>query len=66
MSYDFPGMSNSGCGYRTPEASEVFVFALLAAHTPVHTAPTLISNVGTAKFPKLERPQVDIGINKEE
>ena len=55
-----------GCGYSTPEASEVVACALLAAHTPVHTAPSLMSNVGPANGPKLERPKVDIGINKEE
>ena len=56
-----------GCGYSTPEASEVVACALLAAHTPVHTAPSLMSNVGPANGPKLERPKVPkIGINKEE
>ena len=55
-----------GCGYSTPEASEVVACALLAAHTPVHTAPSLISNVGPANGPKLERPKVDIAINKED
>ena len=55
-----------GCGYSTPESSEVVACALLAAHTPVHTAPSLMSNVGPANGPKLERPKVDIGINKEE
>ena len=42
----------SGCGYRTPETSEVVACALLAAHTPDHTAPSLMSDVGPANGPK--------------
>ena len=55
-----------GYGYHTLKASELVACALLAALTPVHTAPSLISNVGPANGPKLERPNVDMGINKEE
>ena len=51
-----------GCQYATPEVSEAAACALLAAHTPFHTAPSLSHSQG----PKLERPRVDVGINEEE
>ena len=55
-----------GCVYKTPEVSETVACALLAAHTPVHTAHSLMSNAGHNNGPKLERPRVDVGINEEE
>ena len=46
------------------EMSETVACALLTAHTPVHTAPSLLGSATSG--PKLERPKVDVGLNEEE
>ena len=55
-----------GCTYVTPEMSETVACALLTAHTPVHTAPSLLGSATSHSGPKLERPKVDVGLNEEE
>ena len=64
MSHDFPKSPMPGYEYRTPKASDVFAWPLLAAYTPIHTAVSLMNNVGPNNGPKLKKPEVDI--NKEE
>lgn len=48
------------CTYETGSASEMVAVALLAAHTTVH------STAATRHAPKLDRPQIDVGVSAEE
>ena len=53
------------CPYETPESSEAVTCALLAAHSTIHMAGPPRAAV-VIKGPKLDRPQVNIGVTLEE
>ena len=53
-----------GCDYSTQDVSEALAIALLTIHGPTHTAHT--PEPLPVKGPRLERPQVNVGISTEE
>lgn len=52
------------CYYETGTTSHIVAAALLSAHATVHSAPS--HHQPTPQVPKLDRPQIDIGLAAEE